>query len=241
VDPDLEDLCRDFLKELSDQEYKDFVTRHQQNPDGIDIILEPGNRCHYDGYPFDKKLFSETSFRVIPETMMSYPIISEKTWITIANRLPFMIVGYPNTLCLLKDLGFKTFEKYLPVDNYDAIMDDEQRLDAVIKNTEYWLSNIDSHRDAIVADIEFNFQLLSKKIKDTADRFEEIYHQLGDTTFERFRILPITLQRANWINLYYGIKDPSWPDCWDENDVSKLPQHVQQEMKEIHGYRSRHH
>lgn len=241
LNAELEVSCRGFLKEVSDQEYIDFIASHQRNPDKISVAFVPGKSCHCDGYPFDKKLFSESAFRVIAETMMIHPIISEKTWVTIANRLPFIMAGYPGTLDILKNQGFRTFEKYLPIDNYDSIQDNEHRLDSIVKNTQYWISNIDIHKEDIAEDIEFNFQLLSKKIKDTVSQFDKLYSELGDISFEKFRILPMPIQRTNWINFYYGIKDPSWPDCWTEKDFFQLPQHIQQEMKEVFQYCPKYH
>lgn len=233
--------CRKFLKELSDQEYIDFITGHQRNPDKISVAFVPGKSCHYDGYPFNTKLFLTSSFRVIAETMMIHPIISEKTWVTIINRMPFIMAGYPGTLDILKNNGFRTFEKYLPVDGYDSIQDDEYRLDSIVKNTQYWIENIHAHKDDITEDIEFNFQLLSKKMKETVYRFDKLYSELGDISFEKFRILPMPIQRVAWINFYYGIKDPTWPDCWTEKDFFQLSQHIQQEMKEVFQYQPKYH
>lgn len=234
--------CRNFLKELSDQDYTDFVAHHQRNPDNITVSFGPGQSFHYDGYPFDKKLFSQCSFRVIAETMMmQQPIITEKTWTTMINRMPFIMAGYPGTLDILKNQGFRTFEKYLPVDNYDRIQDDDKRLDSIVENTEYWISNINVHKDMIAEDIEFNFQLLSKKMKDTVSRFDKLYSELGEISFEKFRILPVPIQRVSWINFYYGIKDPTWPDCWTEKDFFQLPQHVRREMKEVYQYQPKYH
>lgn len=235
LNEELEKSCRDLLKELTDQEYTDFVRNHQRNPDKIAINFNAGNESNYDGFPFDTELFSQSSFRVIAETMMSHPIISEKTWVTVINQMPFIMTGPAGTLKILKDQGFRTFEKYLPIDWYDSIQDDDQRLDAVITNTEYWLSSINTHKNDIAKDIQFNFELINKKIKDTAEQFDKIYSDLGDIAFEPFRILPMS-HRTTWINFYYGIKDPSWPDCWLEKDFATLPLHIQQEMKEIHHY-----
>jgi len=44
---------------------------------------------------------------------------------------------------------------------------------------------------------------------------------------------------TQWINWYEQIKDPSWPDCYRQEDFSKLPQDVQKECIETFGYRLR--
>ena len=55
---------------------------------------------------------------------------SEKTLAAIHNRRPFVILGSPETLRLLKDMGFKTFDKYWSED-YDKFYDSRNRFDAV--------------------------------------------------------------------------------------------------------------
>jgi hypothetical protein len=236
-DDTLEKRCHQYLPELTEHQYKEFIAAVRSNPDDIDVKYQSAGTCHYDGYPFDTSLFSDSSFRVIAETMMmNKPIISEKTWITIANRLPFIIAGYANTSDILKKEGFRTFEEYLPIKNYDSIIEDEERLDSIVLNTEHWLENLQLYKDDIKKDIEFNYQLLSKKIEESAKKFDKIYARLEKSGFEKFRILPMPIQRSRWINFYYGIKDRAWPDCWSEKDFQNLPKHVQKEIIEVFGF-----
>lgn len=237
ADDELEKKCRTYLRELDDDSYINFIDKVKKNPDGVDVNYLANADCHYDGYPFDSSLFSNTSFRVIAETMMDdTPIITEKTWITIANHHPFMIVGYPDTLLRLKQQGFKTFEQYLSIQEYDSIADDETRLDCVVDNTEFWLKTLTNYSKNIAEDIQFNYRLLCSKMQDTVNKFDKIYQQLGNTVFEKFMIFPKPNQRCNWINFYYGIKDPCWPDCWIESDFTKLPLEVQREIVHRYGH-----
>jgi hypothetical protein len=37
-----------------------------------------------------------------------------------------------------------------------------------------------------------------------------------------------------WNNFYQNIRDPSWPDCATENEFSKLPRHIQDEILTMH-------
>jgi hypothetical protein len=39
-----------------------------------------------------------------------------------------------------------------------------------------------------------------------------------------------------WLTFYYSIKDPSWPDCWQEKDFASLPLHVQNECQNVFQY-----
>jgi hypothetical protein len=42
-----------------------------------------------------------------------------------------------------------------------------------------------------------------------------------------------------WVPFYYGIKDPTWPDCYNEKDFHLLPQHIQRECIEVFNYEPR--
>ena len=232
---------RHLLPTLDDRSFDDFVRRVANNPDNVSLIYQSGgDSCHYDGYPFDATLYSKTSFRVIAETMMfSRPIITEKTWITMANRQPFMVAGYKENLLWLKCNGYRTFENYLPICDYDSITDDQERLDAVVENTKYWLKNLVRHAINIRRDIEHNYQLLRNNLDRIKNQFDTLYQKLNTTDFEIFRIIPLPMQRSHWLNFYYAVKAPSWPDCYSEQDFARLPDWIQREMSEIHGYKSK--
>lgn len=66
--------------------------------------------------------------------------VSEKTFNAMYNRKPFVILGSPNTLQLIKDLGFKTFDNYWS-EEYDALYDSKERFEKVCETINF----IDSH------------------------------------------------------------------------------------------------
>lgn len=39
-----------------------------------------------------------------------------------------------------------------------------------------------------------------------------------------------------WSEFYQTVKDPAWPDCDREEDFDSLPQHIQQECRDVFGY-----
>lgn len=41
----------------------------------------------------------------------------------------------------------------------------------------------------------------------------------------------------SWKTFYHGVRDSSWPDCDSESQFWDLPQHIQQELVNVHGYR----
>jgi hypothetical protein len=237
MDTRLRKSSRSLLPELSDQDFDKFVDTHINNPDKISVVYGSGGTCHYDGYPFDANMYTNTSFRVIPETQMFVqPIITEKTWITIANQQPFMIAGYQNNLSHLKKLGYRTFENYLKIGNYDTIENTEDRLNAVVENTQNWLNFLHVDQEQIAQDVKHNYELLMSQMNKTATTFNSIYRKLGSVNYHNFMIVPVTMQRSKWINFYYGIKDPQWPDCFSEKDFNSLPAEVQKECIEVYGY-----
>lgn len=42
---------------------------------------------------------------------------------------------------------------------------------------------------------------------------------------------------TSWHEFYNQIKDPSWPECPTEDQFSLLPEHIQSECQDVHGYR----
>ena len=69
--------------------------------------------------------------------------LTEKTFKPILNLQPFLIVGSPRSLALLKHLGYKTFDSVIQED-YDVIQNPQERMEAVLKSA-YVLHNT-SHK-----------------------------------------------------------------------------------------------
>ena len=151
------------LPELTNQQFEDFIKKYNNNPDNAKIVFQE-NSLHYGGIPYDVSLFSNSLFRVITETTFNtkenvLPWLTEKTFITILNKLPFIMAGDRGSLDKLKKMGFKTFENYLPVAHYDQIQDPEQKLDAIIVNVEYWI-NYMKNKEEIGKDVQHNYDTI---------------------------------------------------------------------------------
>jgi len=153
--------CRWQLPELNDKEFDDFVQQYNRNPDNAKVMFQD-NSLHYGGIPYDVKMFNESLFRIITETNINVkptPWLTEKTWITILNKLPFILAGDLGSLKKLQRFGFRTFEKYLPRPDYDDLKQVEDKLDAIVENCEFWLDRM-SDKDQIAQDIEHNYNLM---------------------------------------------------------------------------------
>lgn len=230
--------CHKLLPELSNAEFETFISDHVRSLDLVSLFNSGAADNHTNGYPFDGKTYANSSFRVISETqMLSAPIITEKTWITIINRHPFLLIAYPHNLKYLKDTGYKTFDSYLPIPDYDTIEDQEQRLDAVVKNTKFWVDNIELQQNSIQQDVEHNYQLLLNQMNITVSQATQLATLLGKTVKSPFSIVPLSLEQFNWTSFYYNIKDPRWPDCFLEDSFNDLPAHVKDECINIFGYK----
>lgn len=163
-----------FLPELTNTEIHNLLISYNNNPDDQRILATKNNnyQIYIDngGMTYDAELFSSTKFRVISESRfddLKNPWITEKTWITILNSQPFIMAGSANTLTKLKRMGFKTFDEYLKIPNYDSIIDSEERLDAIVENTVYWSDHINKFSNEIQEDITHNlnnyYRLVEKK------------------------------------------------------------------------------
>lgn len=108
------------------------------------------------GIRTDLNLFDDSYFGVITESKyfvdsgiiadmkvqlsMDCYFFTEKTYKFIAAKMPFVFVGFNNSLKILQNMGYKTFSPYIN-ESYDSIENDEERLVAIMDEIER-LSNL---------------------------------------------------------------------------------------------------
>ena len=175
VNDSIKNECRKLIPELDKTQFEDFITKNTNNPDKIQVTYQEQS-LHYGGIPYDEKIFAQSLFRIISETNFNEndnPWITEKTWLTILNKVPFILAGDQGSLDKLKSLGFKTFEEYLPVKNYDTINGKEEKLHAIIQNCEHWLENM-IDKEKINADVEYNYKRLVELASNNKTYLEKI-------------------------------------------------------------------
>ena len=102
--------------------------------DGIDPG-ENGNKRHTHD---PANTYFESFCAIVQESRVTqpWPNISEKTLNAIKSMRPFVLCGAPGVLQMLKDMGFKTFDKYWPED-YDEIISNKDRLVRICEIIEY--------------------------------------------------------------------------------------------------------
>lgn len=87
--------------------------------------------------------YQNTYFSVVGETNFytNYPVsepgrfFSEKIFKPIAEKHPFILINPPNSLPLLRDLGYKTFHPFIN-ESYDQELNDSKRLMMIARETE---------------------------------------------------------------------------------------------------------
>jgi hypothetical protein len=87
-----------------------------------------------------KEFYSNTYIHITSESLFEYgdsnnPFFSEKTLRPIQNLQPFLYVGNPHSLKLLRELGFKTFHPFID-ESYDEEEDPVTRMQLIEKEIE---------------------------------------------------------------------------------------------------------
>lgn len=107
---------RTFLPELSDDEWTALLK----------LQREPDNNLVNDnvGIPYGDDLYCSSLFQIISETHFDrcrapVPHVTEKSWLSIINRRPFIMAGEFDMMRWFKHNGFYTFQELLPIPQCD--------------------------------------------------------------------------------------------------------------------------
>jgi hypothetical protein len=120
----------------------------------------------YDGYYIENILndYYNSSFcAIVSESIFAQPFttISEKTMIAMKCLTPFVVLGAPGTLTYLKNLGFKTFDKWWD-ESYDLEQNHYKRFQKIISIIDYIETlNINDTLADMQSVLEHNSQLVS--------------------------------------------------------------------------------
>jgi hypothetical protein len=127
-------------------------------------------------------IFSNTAISVISEGIDSSDIsskyLTEKTYRVFVQQHPFLHASCPDMFDYIKELGFKTFEEYMLIKDYAYLPDEEDRLDAIVENTQHFLENYKTYQVEIEQDIKYNYTLfftLALKNKIILDNIRDIF------------------------------------------------------------------
>lgn len=88
------------------------------------------------------------------------------------------MAGDNNSLLKLNKMGFRTFEKYLAIPDYDQILDEEKKLDAIVENTTHWISSM-INKDQIEEDVRHNHQKLIELANENLKNLQNVCVKYG--------------------------------------------------------------
>jgi len=117
---------------------------------GLCSFYHGEERIYLDHQPH-KDMYSSCRVNAVLETTVynvDYPLLSEKTWKTLAHGRPFVILGDTNSISALKKKGFKTFGKFCD-ESYDTEPVLSNRIDMVITALGQLVSACKTHADEI--------------------------------------------------------------------------------------------
>lgn len=132
----------------------------------------------------DPTIFHETSLSLISEghpgdENNNSEFATEKIYRAFVQGHPYLLAANPSIFKHLKDLGFKTFENYFPVQDYATVYPEETRLEKLIENLKYFLTNdID-----FSSDVEFNKNHFWKLAEENAKILDNLNADTNDIDF----------------------------------------------------------
>ena len=124
---------------------QDILSFEMQMPFYCDKLTDKEHNNHKLVH---QEYFNQAYFNYVVETHFDNDTIflTEKTFKPILNLQPFIIIGNPGSLALLKDLGYKTFDTVIK-EEYDKIINHKDRMSQILKIS-FDLTNL-SHKHHI--------------------------------------------------------------------------------------------
>lgn len=111
----------------------------------------------------DPRVFGNTALSIVSEGVgaddLSSKYLTEKTYRVFVQRHPFLHASNPEMFDYIKELGFKTFEEYMLIKDYAYLPNENDRLDAIVANTKYFLETYKERCTEIEQDIAHNYNL----------------------------------------------------------------------------------
>ena len=194
---DWRDEVADPNSKLSEQA-KQHAERHLVNTDKliIDRAELPGSASadiprNVQGwfYPGKEPPSINSFWHVVTETVFYYNKLhlTEKIFKPIVSKQPFMLLAAPGNLEYLRSYGFKTFDGIID-ESYDTITDNDQRIEAVVKQLAWYCNLSDSEKINVVRAVEpivlHNFHHFYNDFKhiitnEFIDNIKQLYSELN--------------------------------------------------------------
>ena len=153
----------------------DPIEADPNNTRAADIIWDVGG-----------PMYERTRFSIVSETEMMNTVhrFTEKSVKPLASRHPMVVFGNPQTLRLLRELGFATFGGLID-EGYDEVTDPNERFDAAFEQV---------RRLAAMTPCEWERR--SRLVADVLDHNAETFFERLPATFERMVERPFLRELA---------------------------------------------
>jgi hypothetical protein len=207
------DHTQTLFPELSKEQLRDWIDQHLQNPDNIELAIRntPTMSAHYQGFPYNPDLFSNTLFRLISETSFRtetelpdcfrhYP--TEKFYITAFNNQPWILAADPGLLTFLEDEGYDGFRWALS-EQYDHLLPQTPRMRAIVRCTKSWIESGIPDHDRIRKSVEHNTRHAESLALKQRDKLQDINQRYNLGFSDLTDLFPI-LDRDPYVEKYHG-------------------------------------
>lgn len=195
-----EHIHKTLLSHYDDSTFAKFIKDCTRS---LDFTANTDDNFYANGYPFDPDLYRNTSFSIISESDFNIshydqpeftPKVTEKTYRAIINRHPFICAWFPSMIKKLKSKGYRTFEEYTTISNYNEIRDLDTRLNAIVTNIDTFHEQLSRPEvvEKVRADIEYNYQHYLKHVEIEMTKLQSIF---DINQIKSLRITPTRLAR----------------------------------------------
>lgn len=157
---------------LTHKELYYFIRQYEKDLD-LEFDKDKTEDFHYTGIPYNVNIFKNSNFQIILESYCNIdhrPFITEKTWISIVNKMPFIMTPNSGACKLLENLGFNNFTNFLPYKHYNQPFN----LYETIENIKFWNSKIQIYKDEIKLATEYNYNIFVDLCKKNLNKFDKM-------------------------------------------------------------------
>lgn len=209
---DFDHTCSDF-PELTREQLKIWIDQHLRNPDNIELVIRDTStmQAHYQGFPYDPGLFSNTLFRLVSETSFRdkheatpefkhYP--TEKFYVTAFNHQPWILAADPGLLTHLENEGFDGFRWALS-EQYDNLLPMNDRLESIVRCTKSWIESGLPDHDQIKKGTIHNARHAESLAINQQRKLESINQKYKLGFDNQIDLFPI-LDRDLYVEKYHG-------------------------------------
>lgn len=97
------------------------------------LTLDEKYVVNLDSYETIPNEYKKVLVNIIPESTVSVPFLTEKTFMSILLNQPFLILGAANSHQTLVNYGFELYDEIFDY-SFDSIIDTNKRIEAIIDN-----------------------------------------------------------------------------------------------------------